>query len=317
MYKTIGIMGNPRKHAAKETHIRLFKQLKKMGKNVLIDSRLQDPLTTYILEKETKEKQHSHIRIDHFISKSSLSSEISYADLDALGNVCDIIVVVGGDGNMLGAAREMAKYDTPMIGINRGNLGFLTDLDPDNVEEELNAVLSGEHIIEKRFMIQGQVVRNGTVVAQKIALNELVIHAEKVATMIDFDVHINDKFAFSQRSDGLIISTPTGSTAYAMSAGGSIMCPDLNAISLIPMFPHTLSFRPLVIDGKKMVKVVARVHNGLSARLTNDGQDGVELHDGDEILIEQFETALTLAHPKNYNYFTVLREKLGWANKLF
>ena len=175
--------------------------------------------------------------------------------LAEIGQLADLAVVVGGDGNMLGAARTLARYDIKVIGINRGNLGFLTDLDPDNAQQQLADVLEGHYISEKRFLLEAQVCQQDCQKRISTAINEVVLHPGKVAHMIEFEVYIDEIFAFSQRSDGLIISTPTGSTAYSLSAGGPILTPSLDAITLVPMFPHTLSARPLVINSSSTIRL--------------------------------------------------------------
>ncbi|WP_210499070.1 NAD(+) kinase [Vibrio crassostreae] len=293
MFNSIGIMGRPRDPQALETHQHLVKFISQKGKNVFLDASLKDALSD----------------IDIFPAETLTKQE--------MGQQCDLIIVVGGDGNMLGSAREMAPFNIPMIGINRGNLGFLTDLNPNDFEEQLNKVIDGKYKEEKRALLSAMVVSDGETKAQSLALNETIVHAEKVAHMIEFEVRIDGAFAFSQRSDGLILSTPTGSTAYALSAGGAIMTPDIDAITLIPMFPHTLSCRPLIIDGSKKVQIVPLIKDEESVLLSCDGQTEVSLKAGDVIEIDRFESKVTLVHPDNHCYYKVLREKLGWASKLF
>ncbi|GAK86911.1 NAD kinase [Vibrio ponticus] len=220
-FEVIAIIGKPRDQQAIQTHRELFDWLTAEGYSVYIDDRLSDIL--------------SDIPQEHF------------ASLIQLGKIADLAVVVGGDGNMLGAARVLSRFDISVIGVNRGNLGFLTDLNPEDFQTALKAVLDGEFIEEERFLLEAEIHRHKQIKSHNAALNEAVLHPGQVAHMIEFEVYIDDSFAFSQRSDGLIISTPTGSTAYSLSGGGPILSPSLNAISLVPMFPHTLSSRPLVL----------------------------------------------------------------------
>ncbi|MCL4148441.1 UNVERIFIED_CONTAM: hypothetical protein GTU68_031470 [Idotea baltica] len=218
---------------------------------------------------------------------------------------------------MLGAARVLSRFDISVIGVNRGNLGFLTDLDPDNFEEPLQAVLNGEFVKEERFLLEAEVHRHGQVKSHNTAFNEVVLHPGQVAHMIEFEVYIDDSFAFSQRSDGLIISTPTGSTAYSLSGGGPILSPNLNAISIVPMFPHTLSSRPLVVEGKRHIKLFISPENRSALEVSCDGQVSLPVSPGDEVHIFQSPSKLKLIHPKDYSYYHVLRNKLGWSSKLF
>ena len=238
--------------------------------------------------------------------------------LAELGKAVDLAIVVGGDGNMLGAARVLARYDVPVLGVNRGNLGFLTDLSPQDFAAPLGAVLNGHYQIETRFLLNASVYRHGELKAANSALNEAVLHPGKIAHMIDFAVHIDDTFMYSQRADGIIVATPTGSTAYALSAGGPILTPQLNAITLVPMFPHTLSCRPIVIDADSEVKLVVSPDNiDDQLQVSCDGHVALAVHPGDEIIIRKCQYSLRLLHPLGHSYFNVLRNKLGWGSKLF
>ena len=206
-------------------------------------------------------------------------------DLVALGQRADLAIVVGGDGNMLGAARVLARYDVPVLGVNRGNLGFLTDLSPDDYEQPLSRVLDGEYQVEHRFLLEAAVYRHQALKASNTALNEAVLHPGKIAHMIDFAVYIDGVFMYSQRADGIIVSTPTGSTAYALSAGGPILSPRLNAICLVPMFPHTLSCRPIVLDADSEVKLVLSPDNvDEQLQISCDGHVALAVMPGDEIV---------------------------------
>ncbi|MFZ8768653.1 NAD(+) kinase [Vibrio harveyi] len=287
----IAIIGKPRDQQAIQTHSELYEWLTSEGYQVFIDDRL-----AAILDE---------------IPQSQ------FASLVELGKNADLAIVVGGDGNMLGAARILSRFDVAVIGVNRGNLGFLTDLNPDDFKEALKAVLKGEYIEEERFLLEAEIHRHGQIKSHNAALNEAVLHPGQVAHMIEFEVYIDDSFAFSLRADGLIVSTPTGSTAYSLSGGGPILSPSLNAISLVPMFPHTLSSRPLVVDGKRRIKLVVSPENRGTQEVSCDGQVSLPVSPGDEIHIYQSPNVLKLIHPKDYSYYHVLRNKLGWSSKLF
>lgn len=251
-------------------------------------------------------------RVAHEIGPHSKS-----VDLLELGEKCDLAIVVGGDGNMLGAARVLARFDIGVIGVNRGNLGFLTDLPPDSFETALAEVLEGSFETEFRFLLEAEVHRHGSMKSSNTAVNEAVLHPGKVAHMIEFEVYIDDVFMYSQRADGMIVSTPTGSTAYSLSAGGAILTPNLEALILVPMFPHTLSCRPIVVDACSKIKLVVSPENGDNLEVSCDGHVVLPVLPGDEILIKRSHERLRLIHPKGHNYFHVLRNKLGWGSKLF
>lgn len=290
-FNVIAIIGKPRDQVAIQTHSELFEWLSERGYTVFIDDRLQGIL--------------------HNIPAHQ------FASLLELGEKADLAIVVGGDGNMLGAARVLSRFDIRVIGVNRGNLGFLTDLNPEDFHTSLQEVLEGNYIDEQRFLLEAEVHRHGQVKSHNAALNEAVLHPGQIARMIEFEVYIDEVFAFSQRSDGLIVSTPTGSTAYSLSGGGPIMSPSLNAISLVPMFPHTLSSRPLVVDGTKKIKLIVSPDNRGTQEISCDGQVSLPVSPGDEVLIYQSPNILHLIHPVDYSYYHVLRNKLGWSSKLF
>ncbi|OOF46999.1 NAD(+) kinase [Rodentibacter trehalosifermentans] len=285
-FKIIGLAGKPRNDVNLQMHKNVYHWLTERGYQVLV-------------EKEVAEKL-------------SLPEQ-ALATLEQIGQAAQLVIVIGGDGNMLGRARILAKYNIPLIGINRGNLGFLTDIDPKNAYAQLEACLErGEFFVEERFLLEAQIERNGEIIAKGNAINEAVIHPAKIAHMIDFHVYINDKLAFSQRSDGLIVSTPTGSTAYSLSAGGPILTSNLNAIALVPMFPHTLSSRPLVIDGDSKISIRFAEHNTSQLEVGCDSQIALGFSPDDIVHIAKSEHKLRLLHLKNYNYYNVLSTKLGW-----
>lgn len=241
---------------------------------------------------------------------------LQVASKKLLGEICDLVIVVGGDGSLLGAARELAKSKIPILGVNRGRLGFLTDIAPADLEERLGRVLQGEYIEENRFLLDGNLERDGQPVGYGSALNDVVLHPGRSTRMIGFDLYIDGHFVYSQRSDGLIVSTPTGSTAYSLSAGGPIMHPKLDAIVLVPMFPHTLSSRPIVVDGKSEIKLVIGDANGTYPQISFDGQMDYACAPGDIIRIAKKPFKIRLIHPVDHNFYATCREKLGWASEI-
>jgi len=254
--------------------------------------------------------------VEQQIAQDLNLTHVTTGTLAEIGQQADLAVVVGGDGNMLGAARVLARYDIKVIGINRGNLGFLTDLDPDNAQQQLAEVLEGNYITERRFLLEAQVCHRDVPTRLSSAINEVVLHPGKIAHMIEFEVYIDEMFAFSQRSDGLIISTPTGSTAYSLSAGGPILTPSLDAITLVPMFPHTLSARPLVINSNSTIRLRFSHHRN-DLEISCDSQIALPIQEEETVLIRRCDCHLELIHPKDYSYFNTLSSKLGWSKKLF
>ena len=234
-------------------------------------------------------------------------------ELQEMGDCCDLVIAVGGDGNILGAARALAPAGIPILGINRGRLGFLADVSPDDIETQVGAVLSGDFVTEEHFLLEGEVT--GREEAHS-ALNEVLIHTASMPKMIEFDLFINDEEVYTQHSDGLIISTPTGSTAYALSAGGPIMHPSLDAVVLVPMFPHTLTSRPLVIPGDFEMKVQIASPGDVEARVSFDSQVEFNIQVGDELVARKMEKPLKLLHPPEHSFYDVCRSKLDWASRV-
>ncbi len=290
LYKTIGLIGKPN-HEGASTTIKILHDFLSVNKYNVI--------------------------IENSVAPSIPLKEMNTGTLTDIGEQADLAIVVGGDGYMLGAARVLACFDIGVIGVNRGNLGFLTDLSPAEIIEPLKQILAGKSRSEQRFIIEAEVYRHGQLKSSNSAVNEAVLHAGKVANMIEFEVHIDGTFMFSQRSDGLIVSTPTGSTAYSMSAGGPILTPNLNALSLVPMFPHTLTSRPIVVDGNSEIKLILSNDNHENLQVSCDGHVILSVMPGDEVIIKKSEYSIRLVHPLDHDYFNVLRNKLSWGNKLY
>ncbi|NNL57342.1 MAG: NAD(+) kinase [Pseudomonadales bacterium] len=253
------------------------------------------------------EEQTSHVLGEH---------ALQVATRKLIGEVCDLVIVVGGDGSLLGAARDLARHDVPVLGINRGRLGFLTDIAPDQVHSGVGAVLDGEFETEQRFLLDMQLKRNDAFIEQSLAFNDVVLHSGQAPKMLNFELYIEGEFVYSQRSDGLIVSTPTGSTAYSLSGGGPIMHPRLNAIVLVPMFPHTLSSRPLVIDGNSEIKIVIGENNPEFPSISCDGQVNLAARPGDCIYVHKSAKRINLVHPKGHVFYKTCRNKLGWGAQL-
>ncbi len=231
---------------------------------------------------------------------------------EEMGEQCDLAIVVGGDGSFLNAARSLARFDIPMLGINLGRLGFLTDIAPSQIDTHMEQILLGDFTEERRCLLNSHILRDGECMAEGAALNDVVIHKLDIARMIEFETHINGEFVNRQRSDGLIVSTPTGSTAYALSGGGPILAPSLRAVVLVPICPHTLSNRPIVVPGDSEIEITIMGTSG-HAQVTRDGQSNQTLMAGDKVLVKRYGHAIQLIHPSSYSPFQVLRQKLGWS----
>ena len=226
----------------------------------------------------------------------------------------DLMIVVGGDGSMLSAARIAMRYAVPVVGINRGNLGFLTDLSAQEFILQLDQVLAGDYIRESRSFLSMR-IESLTQTIEAIALNDVVLSRGNETRLIAFDVSIDDQFVSHYRADGLILATPTGSTAYALSAGGPILHPQLSAMLMVPMFSHSLSTRPLVIPGESRIGLHISNRNEAALQISCDGHDAFAIEPGQSASIQQDSRFLHLLHPKDYHYYDTLRIKLGWGSK--
>ncbi len=232
-----------------------------------------------------------------------------------LAKDAQLVIVLGGDGTLLNAGRSLADHGVPLLGVNHGRLGFLTDISADQMLPTIDTVLSGKYITESRSMLESQVIRNGEIVTAQDSLNDVVLHNHDVVRMIEFDTFVDGSFVNSQRADGLVVATPTGSTAYALSAGGPIISPSLAVILLVPICPHMLSNRPIVIDAHANIEIILCERNQTAAQVAFDGQATTGLQPGDRIRIKQKETALRLLHPTDYDHFHLLRAKLRWGEQ--
>lgn len=256
-----------------------------------------------------------HLNIEMAVEEQTASMmkdkklpQLSYKDsLSAF----QLMIVVGGDGSLLHAAHLALPYNLPVLGINRGRLGFLTDIHPEDLQK-VGEVLHGQYQEESRFLLKAQLFHNKKLLYQDIALNDVVLLPGDIPQMIEFEIYIDKDFVCSQRADGMIVATPTGSTAYALSGGGPILHSQLNAVVLVPMFPHTLSSRPIVINANSDIMIVISKTNEVSPHVSCDGQNRVSIAPGGYILIRKKSPSLRLIHPRDYSYFATLREKLGW-----
>lgn len=252
----------------------------------------------------------SNLDINLYIDNSSNNKNENFTVLEHKEFVkkVDIVVVFGGDGTLLNAARKYLNYDIPILGINMGNVGFLTDISTDNFEKTIKEVLDGNYKIEERNLVSAKFGNN-----HLYGLNEVVIHSGAYAQLMRYRLNVNDKVVYEQRSDGLIIATPTGSTAYALSAGGPIIHPSLDVWTILPMLPQSLSSRPFVISTDEKVEMDLFDGPNENAKICVDGQDDIDIPYGEKILISKMEKTLKLVHPNDNDFFEACREKLGWS----
>lgn len=237
------------------------------------------------------------------------SSQFQVFNIDDIGKHADLAIVLGGDGTMLSAARAIVANNIPLVGVNRGRFGFLTDISADNMLPAVDAILEGKFSIERRMLLSAQVIRNGDVVSEGCAFNDIIIKSG--LRLIELEVNIDNQFVHKQRSDGLIVSTPTGTTAYAMSSGGPILHPKLEAIAIVPISPHTLSNRPIAISSASKIEV--SLVQAETVHLSLDGQIESVLQQGDKVSINRAEQTVPLLHLQGYSYYEMLRNKLNWG----
>jgi NAD+ kinase len=230
--------------------------------------------------------------------------------LEELGEQADLAIVIGGDGTMLNIARTFAPYDVALVGINQGRLGFLTDISVDTMFETIGAILDGDFITEDRMLLAAEIFSGDDRVAEVLAFNDVVLSKGVKGSMIEFEVRIDGQFIYNQRSDGLIVATPTGSTAYALSSGGPIVHPSLNVMALVPVCPHTLSNRPIVISGGCTIEIVVRDADDPRAHF--DSHSHFDLREGDRIVVRRYPHVIALLHPVGHSYYGMLRQKLNW-----
>ncbi len=235
-------------------------------------------------------------------------------DYAAIGAEAKLAIVVGGDGTMLAAARNLVRHHVPLVGVNQGRVGFMTDIGHDDMRSGIGAILDGKYSIEERALLEAEIRRNNKSILQTIALNEAVVGKGSQGRLIEFNLLIDGEFVYTLRADGVIVATPTGSTAYAMSAQGPILHPAVPAFALVPLNPHTLSARPVSVSDRMMIEIV--LVRALDARAHFDGFALADMQQGDRLLLKRSADAVRFVHPPGYSYFATLREKLRWSEVL-
>ncbi len=235
-------------------------------------------------------------------------------NLAEIGGAVDLAIVLGGDGTMLNIARTLSSCNIPLVGVNQGRLGFLTDLTLENMQDSIAAMLEGKFVTEERLLLSVRVLRNDVEAFTGSAFNEVVVHRSNISSMIEFEVRVDSEYVYNQRADGLIVATPTGSTAYAMSAGGPILHPSLDVLALVPICPHTLSNRPIVVKGSSELEIL--MHRTGDIRVHCDSHTSYDLQRRDKIIVTRHPKVARLLHPVGHSYYHTLREKLLWNQTL-
>jgi len=239
--------------------------------------------------------------------------EGSTVSASEIGEKCDLAIVIGGDGTLLHAARELVDYDVPIVGVNRGRLGFLVDVAPNKGLDKLEDIIKGQYIEEERLMLYTRILREGECISSAYAFNDTVVRVKDVLQIMDFDIMIDDVLVTHQRADGLIVATPSGSTAYSLSNGGPIVGPTVNAVVLQPICPHTLTSRPLMVDSNSRIRMQLWDDQVLEAQVVCDGQVYMDATLGDQVEVSCMDKRVRLLHPETYDYHQILREKLNWG----
>lgn len=254
------------------------------------------------------------VLVDPLSAQHLPGTDLEVAGLDQVGTTADLAIVIGGDGTMLNIARRLAPYDVALVGVNQGRLGFLTDVSMETMLDTVAAILAGEFVEEPRMLLEAWVDRGGRELEHVLAFNDAGIGKGEDGGLIELEVRIDGRFVYNLRADGLVVASPTGSTAYALSAGGPILHPTLDAIALVPVCPHTLSNRPIAVSAESLIEVI--MHRCASARVHFDSHSHVELADGDRVVVRRFARSIRLLHPVGHDYFHMLREKLHWSESL-
>lgn len=285
-FETVGIIGKRRDPQVVPTLMRLLEILHTLGRKVCVE--------------------------DVTLPGVELPADVQRLPRLQLAAHCDLVVVVGGDGTLLSAARDLAPSGVALVGINQGRLGFMVDVPPAEIAEIFAAIFAGEYVREDRLMLEARLLREKRPQTY-LAMNDVVIRNQAAIRMLEFESWLDDEFISQHRADGFIVASPTGSTAYALSGGGPVVHPSLDALALVPICPHTLSDRPIVVSGNQTVRIILRGAPNTVAMLTCDGQTAETLHAGESFEVSKAAFRLHLVHPKNYSYFNILRNKLRWG----
>ncbi|MCZ6666076.1 MAG: NAD(+) kinase [Gammaproteobacteria bacterium] len=288
MFTRIGIVTKMHEPAVKNALETLIRLLNERGLEVLIDQRTDT---------------------------AGMAGVFQPVSAAALPDSCDLVVSLGGDGTLLQSAGLIYPRDVPLVGVNLGRLGFLTDLAQVDASSGLSAVLDGHYVSEERAVLGCEIVRGGEVVASEDGLNDVVVQKWNTARLITLETYVDGKFLHSQRADGMIVATPTGSTAYSLSGGGPILDPQVGALVLVPICPHTLTNRPIVVSDSVQIEIHVATEREDESCVTCDGNSIQDLLPGDHVRVFRRKQSITLLHPANYDHFATLRAKLNWGRE--
>jgi NAD+ kinase len=255
------------------------------------------------IERETSEQIGRQVDLARWVT----------CGFNDIGAHADLAIVLGGDGTMLNAARRLARYCVPLVGVNQGRLGFMTDIAREDLLSCMDDLLDGRFQPENRMLLAAEIVRDGREIAANMALNDVVLDKGAMGRMIEFELFIDGEFIYNLRADGLIVSTPTGSTAYSLSAGGPILHPTLTGIALVPLYPHALTNRPVIVNDRAEIEF--RIVHADDPRVHFDGQVTFDLQHGDSVRLRRSDHAIRFLHPPGYRYFAMLRQKLQWSER--
>jgi NAD+ kinase len=286
-FETIALIGKYKSPEIAEPLLALSAFLEQRGVRVLLD-----PATA------------AHVTRNH----------LEIMPLEEAGKLADLAIVIGGDGTMLNIARTLAPFDAALVGVNQGRLGFLTDISIDTMLQTIGEMLDGKFVTESRMLLACELVRGGRTLVDALAFNDASIGKGADGKLIELEVRIDGQFIYVMRADGLIVATPTGSTAYALSAGGPILHPALSVFALVPVCPHTLSNRPIAVSSEAEIEVL--MHKCADAQVHLDSHSRYEVVPGDRIRVRRYPRAIRLLHPVGHNYYHMLREKLHWSETL-
>lgn len=286
--KTVALIGKYRSSDIAEPLLALAACLKEKGVKVLVEANTAASLD------------------------ASCDHGAAVADYAAIGARADVAIVIGGDGTMLDAARRLACHDVPLVGVNVGRVGFMTDLSRSEMRPGIDELLTGKLLVERRFLLEAAITRDGGEVCAEFAFNDVVVNKGEIGRMIELEVKVDGEFLYVLRADGMIVATPTGSTAYALSANGPILHPSVPGIAIVPLCPHALSNRPITISDRNVVELTLLPSH--EARIHFDGQGVFDMRAGDCVRVARAPHTVTLLHPQGYSYFAMLREKLHWSS---
>ncbi|MEM6998658.1 MAG: NAD(+) kinase [Pseudomonadota bacterium] len=271
---------------------------------------IQTTLTEVVEYLDSRELE---VMLDQCCANLLDDHNLQVFEANELGKHCDLVIAIGGDGTMLMASHILCDFNVPLLGINLGHVGFLADIPADDIATNMDEILNGHYVEDVRFLLWGEVYRDGNCIHDGYAFNDIVIQKWNVARLLELETYINDAFVHTHRSDGMIVSSPTGSTAYALAGGGPVVHPSLDALVLVPICPHSVTNRPIVVDGNSHIEIVITTKEVDQARLTYDGEIKFELASNDRVRIKKKNKEIRLIHPPGHDQFHILREKLHWS----